>query len=115
MFLVADEIAFEKYHFLELESVFKVDTNSWRCETKCGKYLHVRSVYGIIHMALSETELGLKDENIVLNIGGIKKQGSLFDFDINKKEILDSLEIISFNKIKDFMGWTCEEEQMWDN
>ena len=114
MFKIADEVAYEKYRFLELESVFKTKENTWRCETKCGNYLQVRVKYSMIHMALSETEHGLINENIVLNIGGIKEPNNLFDFDKISAKILSSIEIIEFGKIKDFMSWSCEEEQLWD-
>ena len=68
MFEVIDEIAFEKYHFLELESVYRSHDNTCRCETKCGKYLQIRIKYAMIHMSLSERELDLNSELIVLKI-----------------------------------------------
>ena len=122
MFQIADEKAFEKYHFLELATVFKHSPTEWRCETKCGNYLRVRVFAGIIHMSMGETENELNDENIVLNIGGVSELSRQLDgdpfenFEINKSNILDKLiSEFDFNKIKDFMGWTCDEEQIWDN
>ena len=120
MFQVADEIAFEKYHFLELVSVVRNsqgDGATWRCETKCGKYLRVRQRGAIIHMSLAETEIELDNENIVLRVTPKKLVGNIFDFSTNREDMLADLltNTIEFNKLKDFMGWSCDEDQIWDN
>jgi len=113
MFEVADDKSFGRFVFLELTSVYRNGTNSWRCETECGKYLNVREKFGIVHMALAETEHELIDENIVLNIKGINKKVEDFVSKILNKEEPNN-QIITFNKIKEFMSWKVEDCNVWD-
>ena len=116
MFEVADDKAFTRYVFHELVSVTKTGDDSWRAELEDGRLLNVRYKHGIVHMALAETEDELINENIVLKIKNIKtKVDNPYDFDSNKiKALLDADEQINFIKIKDYMGWAVDEDNVWE-
>lgn len=66
-------------------------------------------------MSLGDTEAELDQEDIVLKLTGKTRVENLFDFSANKRKILEQIITIDFNKIKDFMGWACPEEQVWDS
>ena len=116
MFEVADDKAHARYIFHELVSVTKTGDDSWRAELEDGRLLNVRYKHGIVHMALAETEDELINENIVLKIKNIKtKVDNPYDFDINKiKALVVAGKEINFNKIKDYMGWAVDENNVWE-
>jgi hypothetical protein len=116
MFEITDDKAYARFIFLELTSVYSNGNNSWRCETEDGRYLNVREKGGIIHMAIGETENDLINEYIVLNIKNIKTNvDNPYDFDVNKIKALASIGQIKFDKIKDYMGWAVEANNVWDS
>ena len=66
-------------------------------------------------MAIGETENELVNEHIVLKIKNIKTDvDDPYNFDINKIRALASEGLITFDKIKDYMGWKVEPNNVWD-
>ena len=115
MFEITNDQSFARFVFLELVSVTKTGDNSWRCETEDGRLLNVREKSGIIHMAIADTEHELINEHIVLNIKNIKTDiDNPYEFDINKIKALASIGQIKFDKIKDYMGWAVDSNNVWD-
>ena len=112
MIEVADDAAFSRFMFLELLSVYRNGDNSWRCETKCERIMQIRIKHGIVHMAIAEREDDLLDEYIVLNTKNNKYKVDNFVNNLLNKTKVE--EQITFNKIKDYMGWAVEEDNVWE-
>ena len=74
--------------------------------------MQIRIKHGIVHMAIAEREHELLDEHIVLNTKYNKyKVDNFVNNLLNKTK---AKEEITFNKIKDYMGWAVEEDNVWE-
>ena len=63
-------------------------------------------------MAIAEREDDLLDEYIVLNTKNNKYKVDNFVNNLLNKTKVE--EQITFNKIKDYMGWAVEEDNVWE-
>ena len=111
MFKILDERIHEAFSGLALAQVSKWKKNEWKCITKDEFFMEVKIEGSVVHMKLAEAEQELFDyDNEVLEININNK-----DINISSFPFLTQIMDIKFKDIMEFMGWTCDEEQMWDD
>ena len=97
-FEIIEEAAYSIYEGLKFDSVTSFSKNEWRTETSNGYHMHVKVISGVVVVDLAETEYDLGNQSVAL----IKI----------KDRALGAAP--SFEKIAEFMNWTCVSEKMWD-
>ena len=116
MLKVIDKKHFAKVKNKKLATVYRFSVSEWRCTTPLGGYVYLKYKGGILAATVGMTEYEVGNSVMLLaSTIDFEVSGDIFeDVITNKTKGEPKFPPLDFDEIKEFFGWKCEDDQIWD-